>query len=349
VVGLFILAAIAAVVLARDFLMPVAFAFYTAVMFRPLIRRLAFVGVPPWLTAVGFLVVIVTGLLAVVWLFSGVAADWIAHGPELQHEFMRKIRDIGDMLRDVAAVTERLRDAAAPAAEGDVQEVVVRNPVLPDLLMLVANYPLSVAVMAFGALIMTLFLMASGDLFYEKLVRVLPTLSDKKNALRITYDVEREVSRYLVTTALINAGVGLAVGIPFFLLAMPSPHLWALVAFALNFIPYIGPLAGIGVSAMVALVAFDTISDAALVPLAYAAVVAAETHIVTPSVLSRGLSLNAVAVLLAVAFWTWAWGIAGAVLAVPFLVTLRVLCDHLPALSGLGEFLSERSGNGTAN
>jgi predicted PurR-regulated permease PerM len=194
---------------------------------------------------------------------------------------------------------------------------------------------------------MTLFLMASGDLFYEKLVRVLPTLSDKKNALRITYDVEREVSRYLVTTALINAAVGVAVGAVFLFLGMPSPHLWALFAFGMNFIPYIGPLAGIGVSAMVSLVAFDQLSDAMLVPLAYAAVVALETHVVTPGVLSRGLSLNAVAVLLAVALWTWAWGIPGAVLAVPFLVTLRVLCDHLPGLAALGEFLSERSGNGT--
>jgi predicted PurR-regulated permease PerM len=100
----------------------------------------------------------------------------------------------------------------------------------------------------------------------------------------------------------------------------------------------------------VALVAFETPADAALAPLAYAAVVAVETHIVTPGILSRGLSLNAVAVLLAVAFWTWAWGIPGAVLAVPFLVTLRVLCDHLPGLAALGEFLAERrSENGTAS
>lgn len=347
--GLFIIASIAAAVLARDFLVPVAFAFYTAVMFRPLVRRLSNRHVPAWVPAVGFLLLIIIGSASIIYVFSGAVAQWVEQAPDIQRAFVRRMHDIGRMLSDLAVVTERIRDAAAPAGDQPVQEVVVKNPVLPDLLVLFANYPLSIAVMAFGALIITLFLMASGDLFYEKLIRVLPTLTDKKNGLRITYDVEREVSRYLVTTAAINAGVALAVGIAFFLLGMPTPHLWALLAFGLNFIPYIGPLAGIAISGAVSLVLFKTLGDAALVPLTYAGVVAIETHFVTPSVVSRGLRLNAVAVLLAVAFWTWAWGIAGTVLAVPFLVTLRVLCDHLPGLAALGEFLSERrSENGTA-
>lgn len=332
--------------------MPVAFAFFTAVTFRPLIRKLAQKHIPAWVCALGFVTVLLIATIGAFYLFSGAIAQWIADAPQLQREFVRKMHDIGDMLRNLATLTEQLRKAAAPATTpGEpVQEVVVKAPVLPDLLMLAANYPLSIAVMALGALVLTMFLMASGDLFYEKLIKVLPTLSDKKNALRITYDVEHEVSRYLVTTAAINAGVGAAVGGSFLFLGMSTPHLWALFAFALNFIPYLGPLFGIALSAAVAIVAFPTLHQALLVPIAYSVVVATESNLVTPSIVSRHLSLNAVAVLISVAFWTWAWGIAGTVLAVPFLVTLRVLCDHLPSLAGLGEFLSERkSENGTAN
>ena len=175
-----------------------------------------------------------------------------------------------------------MRDAAAPAGTSRCRRWWWKNPVLPDLLVLFANYPLSIAVIAFGALIITLFLMASGDLFYEKLIRVLPTLTDKKNGLRITYDVEREVSRYLVTTAAINAGVALAVGIAFFLLGMPTPHLWALLAFGLNFIPTSARLRGSPFPGAVAARVVQDGGDAALIPLAYAGVVAIETHFVTP-------------------------------------------------------------------
>ncbi len=221
--GLFIIASIAAAVLARDFLVPVAFAFYTAVMFRPLVRRLSNRHVPAWVPAVGFLPPLIIGSASIIYVFSGAVAQWVEQAPDIQRAFVRRMHDIGRMLSDLAVVTERIRDAAAPAGDQPVQEVVVKNPVLPGPSGPVRELSLSIAVMAFGALIITLFLMASGDLFYEKLIRVLPTLTDKKNGLRITYDVEREVSRYLVTTAAINAGVALAVGIAFFLLACPHP------------------------------------------------------------------------------------------------------------------------------
>src|SRR4029079_5260691 len=114
-----------------------------------------------------------------------------------------------------------------------------------------------------------LFMLAAGDLFSEKLINVMPTLSDKKRALGITREIEHEVSRYLATIGVINVALGVAVGLALWALGMPSPVLWGVLAALLNFIPYVGAAIGVAVTFGVAIVAFDTLGHAALVPAAY--------------------------------------------------------------------------------
>jgi predicted PurR-regulated permease PerM len=132
------------------------------------------------------------------------------------------------------------------------------------------------------------------------------------------------------------------VGLAFWAIGLPTPHLWALFAFILNFIPYLGPITGLILSAAISIVVFESIGQALLAPLVYGALIGLETQIITPTLLSRRMQINAVMILLSLAFWAWAWGIAGIVLAVPILVTFRVLCSHIEALSPIGEFLSQR-------
>ena len=91
---------------------------------------------------------------------------------------------------------------------------------------------------------MLLLKILSGNLLYEKLLNIMPTLTDKKNALRIVQDVENEVSAYLLLHSAINAGVGIIIAILFYFIGMPSAYVWAFLAFVLNFIPYAGPVGG---------------------------------------------------------------------------------------------------------
>jgi len=340
-IGIFILGIIAAIYLARDFLIPVVFAFLIALTFRPAVRKLARYNVPPWAAATGFASLLVLICLAGAYLASGPISGWIADAPEIQRTFLEKISNIRSWFGGFLNLTERIQDAAAPANEAGVQEVVIKESGLAAFLATVAGYPANFVFMLSAALVIALFLMASGDLFYEKLVRVLPTLNDKKTALRIVYDVEREVSNYLLTVTAINAGVAVAVAISFQLLGMPTPYLWGVLAFALNFIPYIGPIAGTALAGLAAIVAFDSLTYALLAPLAYIVVIGIETQLLTPYVLSRRMQLNSVAILLALAFWTWAWGIPGIIVAVPLLMTFRIFCSHLEPLSAIGEFLGE--------
>ena len=193
-----------------------------------------------------------------------------------------------------------------------------------------------------ATLVFAVFLMASGDLFYEKLVRVLPTLTDRKQAIRIVYELETEVSTYLLTLTAINAILGLAVALAFHALGMPSPYLWGLLTFFFNFIPYVGALTGVALSGFLAIVTFDSLGYALLIPAAFTALSLIESEIASPLVLSRRLQMNSVAILLSLAFWAWLWGIPGAAIAVPVLVTIKVFCNHIDGLAGLGEFLSER-------
>jgi predicted PurR-regulated permease PerM len=120
---------------------------------------------------------------------------------------------------------------------------------------------------------------------------------------------------------------------------MPTPELWALAAFVLNFIPYLGPVLATSASALVAIAVFPTLGGALLPPLAYVLVAGIESQLVSPLLLSRKLQLNSVAILLALAFWAWVWGIPGIVVAVPILVTFRVLCAHINSLTIVGDFL----------
>ncbi len=123
---------------------------------------------------------------------------------------------------------------------------------------------------------------------------------------------------------------------------MPNPILWGLMAALLNFLPYVGALVGVAVVGLVALVSFDSIGSALLAPALYFACTVVEGQFITPALVGRRLEMNTVAVFLSVAVWGWLWGVPGALMAVPLLVSVRVMCDHFEGLSALGEFLSAR-------
>jgi predicted PurR-regulated permease PerM len=341
--GMFIIAAIAATYFARDFLLPVFLAVFIVMTFRPAIRYLADRGVAP-AVAKGFIVAtLLAGCVSAVYFLSAPMAAWIADAPAIARAFAEKLRGLRASLDTVSDLSDKLQEIGGPAG-APVQEVTLHQSSLPAILAMATGYPVQIAVTIGATLVIAIFLMASGDLFYEKLIR----MADKKRALRIVYTIEREVSVYLLSFTAINAGLGFAVAVSFHALGMPSPYLWGALAFFLNFVPYVGAIAGTALAALTAVVAFDTLSYALLAPLAYGFWATVESQIVTPQALERRLQMNSVAILLGLAFWTWLWGIGGTIVAVPMLVTVKVFCDHMEGYNRIGEFLSARD-NGKAN
>jgi len=191
------------------------------------------------------------------------------------------------------------------------------------------------------ALVLLYLLLASGDLFLQKLVHVLPTLGDKKRAVEICHEIQQNISNYLFTVSLINIGLGVIASVGLYFLGVPNAAMWGLLVAALNFVPYFGPLAGIILLGAVGILTFDTWLQALLPPAWYLLLHLLEANLVTPHLLGRRFTLNPVVIFISLIFWTWLWGVPGALLSVPILVSLKVVCDRVPAMSSLSELLSQ--------
>jgi predicted PurR-regulated permease PerM len=190
----------------------------------------------------------------------------------------------------------------------------------------------------FGETFVLLYLiLASGDLFLQKLVRVMPTLSDKKRAIEISREIQQNISNYLFSVSLINIGLGLVVSAGLYFMGIPNAAMWGMLVALLNFVPYFGPVVGIVLLAAVGLLTFDTLWMGLLPPGWYLLLHLLEANFITPILLGRRFTLNAVVIFISLIFWTWLWGVPGALLSVPILVSIKVVCDRAPTLSAVSE------------
>lgn len=333
-VGLFGLASIYTLYVARALLLPVLLAMLLSFILWPIVRGLKRWGVPE---GVGALLVLAGLAAAVGWggyELSAPAATWLQEAPQTFRRIEARVRVVKETVQDMSQATDQMEKLTSV---GDAPRVVALQG--PGLGATLLTGTWNVAAAAGIVLILTYFLLASGDLFLRKLIGVLPTFRDKKRVVAMSREIQDSVSAYLFTVSLINAGVGVCVGLSMTVLGMPNPMLWGALAAVLNFVPYIGAAAGIGIVGCVALATFDRLADAVAAPGMYLLLTTVEAYFVTPMIFSRRFTLNPVIVLLGLLFWGWIWGIPGALLAVPLLVTLRILCDYIPSLHVLGEFL----------
>ena len=191
-------------------------------------------------------------------------------------------------------------------------------------------------------LILLYFLLAGGDLFLQKLIKVLPNVDDKVKAVEIARATEATVSAYLTTTLLVNLVEGATVAGVLWAIGMPNAVLWGVIVFLLEFVPYLGAATATVVLTVAGLISFDTLGHALLVPGSFLAINLIQANFVTPLVLGHRLTLNPVAIFTGLAFFYWIWGVPGAFLAVPLLATFKIFCDNIASLAAIGEFLGQR-------
>ena len=339
VIGIFLLLLIAAFSYARGFLMPVVLAFLLALVFSPVRRFLERRGIPAWFSAIAIAGSLVATLLVGVLLLASPVQQWIAEGPTIARELEWKTRALFGPAMEIFEASQEVEEVTGGAEDDDVQEVVVRERGVFATMALVAPTYLAQAVLT---LVLLFFLLSSGDMFYEKIVNVMPTFGDRRQAMRIAYDIERKLSRYLFTITLINAGLGVAIGIAMMLLGMPNPLLFGVIAFALNFVPYLGALTGVLIAFVVGLLTFPVPGSALVAAMVYFSLTTIEGQLVTPYFVGRRLEMNTVVVFVSITFWAWLWSVMGMLLAVPILVTIRAFCEHIPSLEPVGKFLAAR-------
>jgi predicted PurR-regulated permease PerM len=335
-VGLFVLAVLYTLHLAQAFVLPIVLAVLLDFMLSPVVRALKKRRIPEPVGA-GLIILGLLGALgAGGWYLAEPAADWIRRVPESTAAVQRKLQTMRGSVEQVTKAAEQVEKATEVAASEGVRQVEIKGPSLSKQLFGGTASLLSGATVV---LFLTYFLLAVGDLFLQKLVAVLPQFKDKKTAVSIARATEAQISVYLFTSTLINVGVGVATAIAMWLVGMPNAALWGVVAAVLNFVPYVGALVNMVLLALAAFVTFDSVSRALLVPAVFFGINLIEGNLVTPMILGRRMRLNTVALFIGFVFWWYIWGVAGAILAVPMLAALKIICDHIESLTPIGEFL----------
>lgn len=337
-VGILILAVLYTIYLARAVLLPITLALLLTFLLRPLIRLLKKIKIPE-VAGSSIIILVLIGTVGYgTQQLAPPADEWINRAPETLQSVEKKVRSLTSPVQKVTKTAEELQQMTASGDEEKSKvEIKEKSKLLDKLFEGVQGFFAKGAVMG----ILLFFLLASGDIFVEKISGMFPRKQDKKEIVSIVADIESMMSKYLLTVTAINITEGIVVSAVMYMLGMPNPVLWGVMATFLIFIPYLGPLTGIAVVGIVALLTFDNVGKALLAPALYFIVEALQGQIITPFVLGRRFALNPVIIFIWLIFWGWAWGIPGALIAVPLLTLFKILCDHVEALGPVGKFLEK--------
>ena len=333
----------------KQFLLPVVLAILLFFVFVPLQRRLLRFGINGHAAAFVLVFGLLVGIASIFFLLSG--------------PVMEVANNLPDIITDITIRLERARDVLLSAAEGirgassgneapdfrlafsqdeDDAEMLEDDMLLntaSGALIYLSEAPAIVA-QFFFAVILLFFLLSSSDRIYLKVIQSFDAFQDKRTAFAALREVEQKLGGYLGTVTLINAGLGVSVGLTMWALGMPVPLLFAVLAFVLNFIPFLGAVMGVVLVSAVALLWFDTVGQVMLVTSAFIFLTALEGQVVTPAMLARRLRMNTALVVISIAFWAWMWSFMGMVIAVPMLVALRVVAEQIPKWRKFANLLS---------
>ena len=193
----------------------------------------------------------------------------------------------------------------------------------------------------FAVLCLVYYLLAAGDLYKRKLVRIVPTLSHKRATVEILAEIDRQIERFLVARVAISLIVGVAIWLSFRLLGLDSAGLWGVLSAVLFAAPIVGPVLVVVAAAVAAFVQFGSLGMAAGVGGLCIVIGAVEGNILTPWLMSRAGEMNAAAVFVSLLFWGWIWGVWGLLLAVPITASVKAVCERIPEFSAVAEILKE--------
>ena len=335
--ALAVLAALAVTALlyfGHEVFIPVALALLFAMVLSNAVEGLHRWGLPRAVSAMLMLLILITGIGAATDFLMEPAQQWLDSAPRTLQVVERKIRPIERWMHRIEGLTHRAEGqhgplpppGPAPAATLSGSDVLTATgATLAEVVTIV---------------ILAVFLLSGGPPMLARMAASLGSDLQAVHALQVIDAIRRELGRYYGTIALINLGLGAATAVAMLLLGIPNPYLWGAVAAVLNFIPYVGSATTLVLLAAVALVSFDDLGRVFGVIGSYLALATIEGQVVQPLLVGRRLDLNPIIVFLAVWFGGWFWGVAGIVIAVPFLVALKVAATHSEDAGAVVAFLS---------
>ena len=338
---LIVLGVIAFLYFARPVVLPVVLACIAGMTLKPLIHWLSCCHIPPALSAAVVLCVLVSTIGIGFFQLGRPALTWMNGAPQHMTDLRQRVLKIFPRLARFSEAAAAVNNLGATDAEKAAEQK--KTPTLEVKesrgTSSILNWTGTLLVGIGETLVLLYLLLASGDLFLQKLVHVMPTLRDKKRAVEISHEIQQNISNYLFSISLINIGLGVAVSVGLYFMGVPNAAMWGMLVAILNFVPYFGPAVGVILLAAVGLLTFDTLWQGLLPAAWYLLLHLLEANLITPVLLGRRFTLNPVVVFVSLIFWTWLWGVPGALLSVPILVSVKVVCDRFPTLSSVSELL----------
>jgi predicted PurR-regulated permease PerM len=339
---------VAALAVARDFFVPIALAICFHALLRPVVRGLEGVHVPSWAGATVVVLGALFLMVGAVWGLSGPVGSFIDKAPASIRRAREKVHAMGSPLQRVtdAAAGRPANPPPPPPSQGSAvtqapAQAPAAQPAVPALFATILGRGTVFVAGVVEVLLLLYLMLAAGGMLFRKLVKVVPGPDEKRTVSDVLHETESIVARYLLVTALINLGQGLAVGVAMWAIGMPDPLMWALLTFALEFIPYLGGATNVGLLLITGFTTFTSTGRVLLPAALYLVITTLQNNVVSPYAYGGRLKLNAIAVIICVMFWWFIWGIPGVFLAVPIAATLKVLGDQVPSLAPLSELLGE--------
>jgi predicted PurR-regulated permease PerM len=335
---LIVLGMIAFLYFARPVVLPVVLACAAGMTLKPLIRWLSYCYIPPAISSAVVLCFLVVAIGIGFFQLGRPALTWMNEAPQHMTALRQRVQRMFPRIARISQAAEAVNNLGATEEEQKMAPTVEVKDSRGTSAFI--NWTGSLLAGMGEALVVLYLLLASGDMFLQKLVRVMPTLHDKKSAVEISHEIQQNISNYLFSVSLINIGLGAVVSGGLYLMDIPNAIMWGMLVAVLNFVPYFGPVAGIILLATVGILTFDTPWKGLFPPAWYLLLHLLEANLITPVVLGRRFTLNPVVIFVSLIFWTWLWGVPGALLSVPILVSIEVVCNHVPKLSSVSELLT---------
>ncbi len=338
--GLFFFALFAVLHVASEIVIPVVLAFVLKLVLYPAYRLLGTWRFPPVIAAGVIVIVLLCGVAALGTALSGPAVAWGEKLPDSYSQLEKRLsflRKPVEKTQEILVQAEGITNGSGPK----VMPVAIQGTRLSDKVFTGTQ---ALASGFFTTLLVLFFLLAAGDIFLRRLVEALPRFKDKRQAVDISQQVEQEISGYLLTITCVNICVGIAAGLVMWAFGVADPILWGTLAFLLNYIPIVGPLLGIGVFLVVGLLVIPNLGMALLPALLYLVIHILEGSVITPMLMARRFTLNPVLIIFSLIFWSWMWGVAGAILAMPTLAITKIVCDRIDSFKSFAHFLEGQKG-----
>ena len=321
-----VIASLVALYFGRTILLPLVIAWMASLLLSPIVRWTSQRGVPKALAAAFLVGLAMSTIFLAVSILSEPAGNWIKDWPQRSVELKEKLHLVQKPLSELKKAGDEVTNFGRSREDNGILVSVnddswLKNLATDDLPTLSSQLLIVV--------VLTFFLLATRGDIARHIGQFGRNFARRRHLMGIVTQIRRQISAYLTTIALVNITLTLVTSAVLWMLKFPNPLLWGCVVGLLNFAPYVGPLISLCLLLAVSLISYDDLWAAILPPAAYMVITVLEGQLITPSIVGQRLKLSPIMVFVAVVFWTWIWGVGGALLAAPLLACTKIFYENL--------------------